>query len=259
MPAISMKYEEYKDIYFKLRKPSDIETLAESTGLDRELLLVMYTQRTVRDATRRYHLVKGQTNNILKKWKSGKSIVAVANELNFPPVLLAMLIYQADGMSRKTFWKYVRDPEECSSQRIKKEIVKINEGDIIYSPKGMEVQEKRGKWGEKQLYEWLDIHGIKYRTEVDLRGTHTKTPDALLDRPIKLNGIVTHWIESKASFGDEIELRKNVRRQLTPYTQLFGNGSVVYWFGYIEGIEPPAGITVFGREFSEMMPIIMHG
>ncbi|MDH4122501.1 MAG: C15orf41 family protein [Thermoplasmata archaeon] len=252
-----MKHEDYKDIYFRLRKPKDIDSLAKSTGLDRELLLVMYTQRTVRDATRRFHLVKGQTQRLYKKWKGGRSIVSLASELNFPSVLLAMLILQEDGMSRKIFWKYIRKPDECRDPHLKKEIIKINNSDIVYSPKGMEIQEKRGKWGEQQLEQWLDLHGISYRTEADLRGKHPKTPDALLDKPIKLNGIMTKWIESKASFGDEIELRKNVRRQLKPYTELFGHGAVVYWFGYIEGIEPPEGITLYGREFSEMMPVIV--
>ena len=250
-----MKYEEYKDIYFRLKSPTDIERLAKSTGLDRELLLVMYTQRTVRDATRRYHIIKGQIPQIVKAWKKGESITSLSRELNFPPILLAMLVYQADRIPRKIFWKYIRDPETCNNERMRKEIAKINAADIIYSPKGMDVQEKRGQWGEKQLQEWLDIHGLKYRTEVELRGKYPKTPDALLDEPMELNGVVINWIESKASFGDEIELKKNVRKQLQPYTELFGNGAVVYWFGYIEGIEPIEGVTLFGRELAEMNPI----
>jgi len=250
-----MKYEEYKEIYFKLKTPSDIERLAKSTGLDKELLLVMYTQRTVRDATRRYHIVKAQVPKILKAWKEGDSVLSLSKELNFPPILLAMLIFQANRMPRKIFWKYIRDPESCKDQRIKKEMLKINAADIIYSPKGMEVQEKRGQWGEKQLQEWLDIHGLKYRTEAELRGKYPKTPDALLAEPMELNGVVINWIESKASFGDEVELKKNIRKQLKPYTELFGNGAVVYWFGYIEGIEPIEGVTLFGRELAEMNPI----
>jgi hypothetical protein len=250
-----MKYEEYKEIYFRLKSPNDIERMAKSTGLDKELLLVMYTQRTVRDATRRYHIVKAKIPQILKAWKKGESILSLSRELNFPPILLAMLIFQADRMPRKTFWKYIRDPDTCHNERIRKEILKINAADIIYSPKGMDVQEKRGQWGEKQLQEWLDIHGLKYRTEVELRGKYPKTPDALLDEPMELNGVVINWIESKASFGDEIELKKNIRKQLQPYTELFGNGAVVYWFGYIEGIEPIEGVTLFGRELAEMNPI----
>ncbi len=37
--------------------------------------------------------------------------------------------------------------------------------------------------------------------------------------------------------------------------ELFGTGVVLYWFGYIEGIEPPEGITLFGRKLAEMNPI----
>jgi len=250
-----MKYEDYKEIYFRLRKFSDIDRLTKSMNLDRELLLVLYTQRTVRDATKRFHLVKAQAPNILKKWKSGKSMAAMAKELNFPPVLLGLIVFQLDGMPRKTFWKYIKDPNSCNNQRMKKEMEKINKADMVYSPAGMEIQEKRGVWGEKRLQDWLGIHRLGYKTEEDLRGKFPKTPDVLLDHPIELNGTVIKWIESKASFGDEIEIRKNARRQLKPYTELFGKGAVVYWFGYIEGLDPPEGVTLFGEELAEMMPV----
>lgn len=252
-----MKYEDYKDCYFLLKKSSDIDKLAESKKMDRELLLVMYTQRTVRDATRRFHQIKAQAPQLLKKWKEGKSIASISRELNFPSVLLGMILFQLDGMPRKTFWKYIKEPEKSRSPRIRKEMKKIISADLVYSPAGMEIQEKRGQWGEKRLFDWLDLHKIKYRTEEELRGKYPKTPDALLDKPIKLDGVVITWIESKASFGDEIEIKKNVRRQLKPYTELFGNGAVVYWFGYVEGIEPPEGISLFGEEFSELNPVIM--
>ena len=36
----------------------------------------------------------------------------------------------------------------------------------------------------------------------------------------------------------------NMRRQLKPYTDMFGTGAVVYWFGFIEGIEPPEGVVL---------------
>ncbi len=87
---------------------------------------------------------------------------------------------------------------------------------------------------------------------MDLRGAYTKTPDCLLEKPLQINGCKVHWIESKASFGDEIELKKNVRRQLKPYTELFGTGAVVYWYGFVEGIEPPEGIALLdGSHFDD--------
>jgi len=109
----------------------------------------------------------------------------------------------------------------------------------------MERQRERGRKGEARLYDWLQRHGIKYRTEVDLRGKYAKTPDALLDHPIVFFGQKLQWIESKANFGDDVELRRNLRKQLAPYTELFGEGAVVYWYGYVDGAESPDGILLW--------------
>jgi hypothetical protein len=247
-----MKYEDYKDIYFRLRNPKDIDRLSQSEGLDRELLLVMYTQRTVRDATRRFYIVKKDIKKIAKDWKRGDSIAHLARTMNFPPVLLGLMLAPEIGLTRKSYWKYIRDPDSCRDQRLRKDLRRVAEEDIIYSPKGSEVQTERGKWGEKRLQDWLDKRCVTYRTEADLRATHKKTPDCLLDKPIQINGTKVSWIESKASFGDEIELRKNVKKQLKPYTEMFGTGAVVYWFGYVEGIEPPEGIVLLdGSHFDD--------
>jgi hypothetical protein len=247
-----MKYQDYKDIYSRLKYSKDIDKLAQTTGLDRELLLVIYTQRTVRDATRRFYIVKKDINKIAKDWKRGVSMSQLARRINFPPVLLGLMLAPEINITRKQYWKYIREPESCHDKRLKKELKKVAEDDIIYSPKGAQVQTERGQWGEKLLQDWLDKRCLEYRTEADLRATHKKTPDCLLDKPIQINGTKVYWIESKASFGDEIELKKNVRRQLKPYTEMFGTGAVVYWFGFVEGIEPPEGIILLdGTHFEE--------
>jgi hypothetical protein len=243
-----MKFEEYREIYSRLKTPKDMDRASEELGIDRELLLVIYTQRTVRDATRRFYVVKNDIKDYAKTWRRGESINRLAKRINFPAVLFGLLLAAEIDLPRKLFWKYLRDPSTCPDVRLRKEFKQIGETDIIYSPKGAEVQTARGKWGEKLLEDWLDERELKYRTEKDLRATHKKTPDVLLDKPIKINGTKIHWIESKASFGDDIEIRKNVRRQLKPYTELFGNGAVVYWFGFVEGIDPPEGITLLDRQ-----------
>jgi hypothetical protein len=239
-----MKYEHYQEIYSQLKKPHDIDNLADRYGLDRELLLVLYTQRTVRDATRRFYVVKKDMKKIAKEYRSGVPIAKLARMINFPPVLLALMLSAEIGLPRKQFWKYIRDPNTCHDKRLRKELEMVAQDDIIYSPKGSQVQTERGIWGEKRLQEWLDKQDLKYRTEEDLRGEYKKTPDCLLEKPIQIDGMKIHWIESKASFGDDIELRKNARRQLKPYTEMFGTGAVVYWFGVVEGIEPPEGVTL---------------
>lgn len=239
-----MKYEHYREIYSQLKKPHDIDNLAKRYGLDKELLLVLYTQRTVRDATRRFYIIKKDIKKMAREWKRGVPMAKLAKAINFPPVLLALMLSAEIGLPRKQFWKYLRDPSTCHDKRLKKELEQVARDDLIYSPKGSQIQTERGQWGEKRLQEWLDKQDLEYRTEEDLRGEYTKTPDCLLERPIQIDGSKVHWIESKASFGDDIELRKNARRQLKPYTEMFGTGAVVYWFGFVEGIEPPEGVKL---------------
>ena len=96
----------------------------------------------------------------------------------------------------------------------------------------------------RKARQWLDAQGIGYRTEKDLRGEFPKTPDALLDKPIVVNGWKVNWIESKATFGDRVEVNRNTKKQLSPYVELFGQGLVVYWFGFVDEITMEDGIYI---------------
>ena len=103
--------------------------------------------------------------------------------------------------------------------------------------------------GEKRLCDWLDRQNLEYQTEDELKGNYQKTPDALLKETIRTNGMNVKWIESKASFGDEIEIRRNTKKQLKAYTEIFGQGIVVYWFGNVDDFEPVKGVRVVDAKF----------
>jgi hypothetical protein len=248
-----MKYSEYQELYRKLCTAEDIDFLAENFGYDKELLLVIYTQRVVRDATKRFYKVKRQAKRLHGLWRRGTSLVALAQDHDFPPVLLALMVLEQDGVSRKQFWRYLHEPASVPDRRLRKEITQVLARDIIYSPEGTAKQYARGRWGEEKLEAWLDDQSVDYRTEKQLRKEYAKTPDALLERPLELNGSKLHWIESKATFGDPYEIRRHVRKQLKPYVDLFGEGMVVYWFGYVEDVDVdvPEGVAVVDGEFFE--------
>lgn len=246
-----MKKSEYKRLYDELNEPDDVERLAEKTGLGKELILVLYTQKTVRTATRRFYKIKHRARNLLKKWNEGRTFLSLSRELRFPPILTAYLILLENNITRRRFWELVKNPERIKDSRLRREISEIVGNDIVYSPEGNEMQYARGKRGEKRLCEWLDKQNLDYQTEDQLKSQHSKTPDALLSKPIQTNGMSIRWIESKASFGDEIEIRRNTKRQLKAYTELFGQGMVVYWFGFIEGVHPPKNVLVVDDSFFE--------
>jgi hypothetical protein len=247
----------YQRLFERLATYEDVHRIAHSEHFDEELLFVIHTHRVTRDATRRFYRVKHEIPGLVKQWHRGRTMLDIAREIRFPPVLLGQQMLGELGIPRKKVWGTFLNPETAPDARLRKEVEELLAADMIYSPHGMELQRERGRKGEDRLQRWLEKHGIGYRTEKDLRGKYAKTPDALLDEPIIFYGQKLTWIESKANFGDDVELRKNLRRQLAPYTELFGEGAVVYWYGYVDGAESPNGILLWdGDTFEAITPIV---
>ena len=247
-----MKPEQYIDLFNRLREFDDIQKLHRETGIDEELLLVVYTQRFSRDITRNFYKVKAYTRKMVQDWDRKQSFMQIAKKWYFSPILTAYFIMTEKGCKRKEFWGYVREPSTAPDRRLQKEFAEIADNDMVYSPKGMDIQYARGRWGEAKLGEWLKWKEFEHQTEKDLKGKTAKTPDCLLDKPFELGDAKISWIESKAIFGDEVEFRKNVRKQLKQYTEMFGNGIVVYWFGFCDNIVPPDGVFVMDGRFFEV-------
>jgi hypothetical protein len=247
----------YQRLYDALVTYEDVHRIAHHEHWDEDLLFVIHTHRVTRDATRRFYVVKRQLPRLVSQWKHGRSILDIAQEWKFPPVLMGQQMLGELGIPRKKVWGTFLHPESAPDARLRKEVEALLAADMIYSPHGMDLQRERGRKGEERLQNWLEKHGIGYRTEKDLRGKYAKTPDALLDEPIIFYGQKLTWIESKANFGDDVELRRNLRRQLAPYTQIFGEGAVVYWYGYVDGAESPPGILLWdGETFESITPIV---
>jgi len=252
-----MKLVEYQDLYAKLSTAEDIDFLAENFGHDKELLLVIYTQRIVRETTKKFYRVKAQARRLAFMWQNGSSLLEIARKFEFPPILTALMVLEQRKISRKQFWKMINELDSVKDRRLRRELDEVNRADIVYSTQGSARQYARGRWGEAKLHTWLDARSLQYETEKDLRSKYDKTPDILLHKPIEMNGSRKFWIESKATFGDPYEIRRHLRKQLQPYSDLFGDGAVVYWFGHVDDqkYELPEGVDIVSPTFFETPPL----
>ena len=165
-----MKLSEYQELYQKLATPEDIDFLAENFGYDKELLLVVHTQRIVRETTRKFYRVKAQARRLAWMWQNGSTIVDIARKFEFPPILTALMILEQRKISRKQFWKMIGDLESVKDRRLRRDLDETVRTDIIYSPEGTARQYARGRWGEAKLHTWLDARALAYETEKQLRG-----------------------------------------------------------------------------------------
>ncbi|MDG6226010.1 MAG: C15orf41 family protein [Candidatus Thermoplasmatota archaeon] len=239
----------YEEIYRQLNDHEDIERLSRKyRKMDKELFLVLYTQKMSRKVIENYHRIKNKASWYSKQWRSGQSFIEISKKIDFPPVMTAFIILTDQGTGKRTFRKMLNDPNSIQDRRLKIEIAEARAADPIYSPEGSQVQTMRGIWGEDIMRKWLDERGLRYKREEDLRGEGRKTPDFLMEYPLFYRGEEVNWIESKASFGDEREVRKNINKQLIHYRNIFGPGMVIYWFGMIDNLPIVDGIQIQSSE-----------
>ncbi|MGI0149427.1 MAG: hypothetical protein ACREDF_07850, partial [Thermoplasmata archaeon] len=131
-----MKYGEYQDLFRRLGTAQDIDFLAENFGYDKELLLVIYTQRIVRDTTRKFYRVKAQARRLAFMWQNGTSLLEIAHRFDFPAILTSLMVLEQRKISRKNFWKMINDLDSVKDRRLRKELDEVTRADIVYSPEG---------------------------------------------------------------------------------------------------------------------------
>ena len=250
-----MNANEYNALYDRLNNLDDVRDLSKK-GYDRDLLIVILTQKIVRDTKRRYYHVKTLIPNLTLDWKKGTPLSDLARKINFPPVLTSTMILQHMNLHKSTIRDYIQHPEAISDQRMRGEISKVLGEDLVYSPQGTAIMWDRGKMVEGRVKQWLTASKIRFITEYDAKKTaHIKTPDFRLEFPVKMFNEWINWIECKASFGDDTEVRRDYYKQLVHYVDLFGQGIVVYWYGYLEGTLRDGHIIITDRKLVEGLPV----
>src|SRR2546427_10019303 len=129
-----MKYKEYKELYDHLATMEDIDFLAENFGYDKELLLVVYTQRIVRDTTKKFYRVKAQARRLAFMWQNGTSLLEIARSFDFPPILTALMVLEQRRISRQNFWKMINDISGIKDKRLRRDPAGGDSAGVVSSP-----------------------------------------------------------------------------------------------------------------------------
>jgi hypothetical protein len=246
-----MDRAEYEFIFSRLNSERDIDSLQKKAGYSKDMLYNILAKKIVRNTLKKFYPIKHKIDFYFRRWNKGESIVKIAHELEFSPILLASFLLQKRGILRTQFNDMLRNPDAIQNPRLKKEIKECVKEDFVYSPWAYEIQKKNGEGGERKIEEWLDKRHITYLTEKDNKqiNHHRKTPDILFEKPTMIEGHKVNWIESKAMFGDDKEVQRHWKRQLEPYLRYFGPGIVIYWYGFIDDIKIHDKIEIVDDKF----------
>lgn len=222
-------------------------------ALSEDTLLSIYSQYQQRKVKRVFHTHHRKENmakyyikfvDSMQRREKG-FLTKMAYNVDFPSTLLARIIleeyfkatiYSETGVIPKGFVsKHIKDPTLISNDALRREVELCIQDDDICGPNVETLKHETGLRYEKILHDILTKKDIPYSDEEVLRKEgYDKTPDFKLIIPIGVNDHVVNWIESKASFGDEESHAGYLENQFWSYTNRFGPGLVIYWFGFIE-------------------------
>ncbi len=208
----------------------------------RGMLFTILTQKKVDYVKKFYPKALDKLDEIEKFWKKeGK----YPPWLKLTPVMRVRLLLKSHSLSKSAINKILNDPYEVHSEvessmhpeKLEKVIWNSIYTDYVYSPLAVVLQRARGKLGEEILKEWLEKNNIEFKTEKDMRGKFSKTPDFFFEESFNVDGTQINWIESKALFGDLRTHRLYAKKQFDVYKEMFGEGYVVYWFGCLSELK----------------------
>ncbi|KAJ8341164.1 hypothetical protein SKAU_G00334550 [Synaphobranchus kaupii] len=204
----------------------------------------------------------------VKTRPSSPVLLDLASEVDFSPSLLARLIlerfleeHEGAVPTKQVINSMLREPSLIPDHNLANHVYQCTINDCCYGPLVDCIKHAIGQEHEILLRDKLRERKLSFLDENQLRAKgYDKTPDIILEVPIAVEGHIVHWIESKASFGDECSHRGYLNEQFWSYWNRFGPGLVIYWHGFIEELDcHRARGILLGDRFPSDIVTLCHG
>ncbi|WNY26543.1 C15orf41 family protein [Methanolapillus ohkumae] len=227
----------YKTCYNALTDHEDVLLLSQKYEIPAGVLSTILNQKVVTLVKRSYRQFNEKENEFVACWKAGETFLDLAKKCGYPPTLVMSVILKKNGYNKKQIAAFYKNPTGIQNPRIRSELLEALDADYYFSPRAHKMQEIKGKAGEEIISGWLKLKECEFLCEDEIRASGPgKTPDFVLKKPIRISGHEIHWVESKALFGDMAEHKHYEKNQFLEYSEIYGTGLVVYWFGFISEI-----------------------
>ncbi|XP_076785580.1 CDAN1-interacting nuclease 1 isoform X4 [Arvicanthis niloticus] len=152
-------------------------------------------------------------------------LLELANEVDYAPSLMARIIlerflqgHEQTPPSKSVINSMLRDPSQIPDGVLANQVYQCIVNDCCYGPLVDCIKHAIGYEHEVLLRDLLLKKNLSFLDEDQLRAKgYDKTPDFILQVPVAVEGHIIHWIESKASFGDECSHHAYLHGQFWSY------------------------------------------
>jgi len=224
----------FNNIVVELKKNRDFRDISAQYGVQYETLLSISSQKYQQMTRQTLHRHRTPQNmaRYYEQYCKGCSILALADRNRIAPCLLARIVlqchlgfqmqHQKRAPSKAEISRCLRDTSLIQDERLRKEVAECVLKDTNYSPLVEKIRRSIGLEYEYVLQEKLHNLSISFLSEEEMRKVgFPRTPDVKLLEPCVVEGHIVHWIESKASFGDDYSHRINCEEQFYGYSNRF--------------------------------------
>ncbi|KAM4829183.1 CDAN1-interacting nuclease 1 isoform 2-T2 [Thomomys bottae] len=198
-----------------------ILTKAQYEEIARGLASVPPTRQSLRKLRQRFpRYLSGVVKN-----GAAPVLLELANEVEYAPSLMARIILERflqereeTPPSKSVITSMLRDPSQIPDGVLANQVYQCIVNDCCYGPLVDCIKHAIGHEHEVLLRDLLLERNLSFLDEDQLRAKgYDKTPDFILQVPVAVEGHVIHWIESKASFGDECSHHAYLHDQFWSY------------------------------------------
>ncbi|KAL4697137.1 hypothetical protein H8959_002835 [Pygathrix nigripes] len=210
------------------------EAEAEFPSQSRATLLSIFSQEYQKHIKRTH--AKHHTSEAIESYyqrylngvvKNGAApvLLDLANEVDYAPSLMARLIlerflqeHEETAPSKSVINSMLRDPSQIPDGVLANQVYQCIVNHCCYGPLVDCIKHAIGHEHEVLLRDLLLEKNLPFLDEDQLRAKgYDKTPDFILQVPVAVEGHIIHWIESKASFGDECSHHAYLHDQFWSY------------------------------------------
>lgn len=266
----ALERQEYQDIVAKLDAipsmacPNFCLLRQQHPRVPLQTFLALFSQEAQYRVIKTHHMHKTNMATYCSRYRRGTDVLDLCASADFPPCLMMRrMLEHMLGLSKQRVSDVLKDPDlltvditsgaetdtsEDLMARLRLDIVRCARADRNYSPFSDMAKALAGLEHEAALYAALKQAGVAHWNEQDLRDKGMyKTPDALLQVPIAVRcpfndrWHIVHWIDSKASFGDDRLHAQALEGQYRTYLNRYGSGAVIYWMGMIKDLAEAQG------------------
>ncbi|XP_016829698.1 protein C15orf41 homolog isoform X2 [Cricetulus griseus] len=176
-------------------------------------------------------------------------LLELANEVDYAPSLMARIILERflqgreqTPPSKSVINNMLRDPSQIPDGVLANQVYQCIVNDCCYGPLVDCIKHAIGYEHEVLLRDLLLKKNLSFLDEDQLRAKgYDKTPDFILQVPVAVEGHIIHWIESKASFGDECSHHAYLHGQFWSYwNRCFSSrdDALILYMGYFSSQKP---------------------